>query len=243
MKLFKSFNRAIMTIFLFIICLGLVQCGSGVSTSASSSTPTPSSGQTQAVYATKAAVGTTSGLSETMEGLLGNLPGLQFVTVGPTNCTAGGTQTYTFESSSTSISLSITYANCDYGYGYSFNGTASLSGTLGSGGDVSGTITFSNYSYTEDSETMTLSGSVTMAYTASTDTSGLTFDVTGTDESNNSATLTGSISIDSSGKATGQLTVTVTLSTGESYTFTCTFSSFDLSTATDSDWLSACTAN
>lgn len=239
MKIMSFLNRVFLGVFAVATCFGVTQCGSGaISTSTS---PTTSVSEAAAEDMAQSMVGSTASVTTTATALVVTLaptPALKKIaaaTIGPTACTASGTQTYEYDFTASVISMTWTYDACDFGYGFIFDGSMSVTGES-NGTTVDGTIGFDDYSYDDGSTSFTVDGVIDFAWDDSTQLVTATYDLTST-EGTNELGLAGSLTLDLNHVANGTITVTY-----NALTFTCTVTDLDLDTAEEDDFTEACSA-
>jgi len=147
-------------------------------------------------------------------------------------CTSG-TQTITVDD--VEETLSIVAEDCETAYGTtdgSFNASYSSSGTT-----VTTTMVYDDYLLETSTSTQTMDGTVSVESDTSTSMGTITFsDFATTSTGSNDFMITGTITIDS---ATSVLNGTMLL-TSSSNSVTCEFDDFDMTTATQADFQSAC---
>ncbi|MBF0105748.1 MAG: hypothetical protein HQM16_10530 [Deltaproteobacteria bacterium] len=236
----KITNKTLQKTLALIACMGLIHCG--VSDAISTSVAQPGSGSVTEAEAEDIAlsvVATTGSLAAITSSLTGaggqNLKELAD-TYGPEQCAVSGTETYSYDVTSTAMEINLTYDTCDHGYGAVFDGGIALDGSF-TDNDLSATITFTNYTTTMDSETLTVSGSVGMALEQADHLVTITYNLAiGINDA--SVNVTGSLSIDEDAVANGTMTAA-----DASHTYTCTFTDFNMNDASEEDFQNACSGS
>lgn len=225
--------------FAFIIFVASLNCGgssSGGSTGGSTTNATTAESTVESsIKGSLTSANTTGGqIANTTNSV--NAPALvngepQYIL---SNCLTSGTVDIEIDSVNNTITL--TYDMCVID-SLTTNGSFSAQWTE-SGNDYTGTITYSDYSIQDSDSTVQTDGTISDSYSDANSLHTYTFNLTGTDNNNDTLTTTGEVTVTTANLANGTLNISY-----QSTTYSCVFDDFNLSTATDSDWASACSVS